>query len=222
MTVFEAWAAVMGDVRAIEKNQQNTQQGFSFRGIDATMQAVGPALRSHQVMVIPTGQELKTESYQTRSGTQMKNVTVTVQYRVYGPEGDHFEGVAYGEAADVGDKAVTKAQSVALRTFLLQALMVPTGDPDPDAVSHERAVQDANPALDEANEVRGDMLKDLTDAGWTGAKLIKRFKDDYAADLLAADAKTVKAFWKALAAEARAQDADAVGAVGTPVEQETK
>jgi hypothetical protein len=155
--VWESWAAVMADVRAIEKNQQNTQQGFSFRGIDATMQAVGPVLRTHSVMVVPTGQDLRTETYQTRSGTQMKNVTVTVRYTVYGPAGDHFDGVAYGEAADVGDKAVTKAQSVALRTFLLQSLMVPTGDPDPDSSSHERAVYeppapqrtDMDDALDE-------------------------------------------------------------------------
>ena len=156
MNVFQAWAAVMADVRAIAKDDSNQQQGFKFRGIDATMQAVGPALRTHSVMVIPTGQELKTETYQTRSGTQMKNVTVTVRYTVFGPEGDHFEGVAYGEAADVGDKAVTKAQSVALRTFLLQSLMVPTGDPDPDATSHERAVAAPRTELDDALDELGD------------------------------------------------------------------
>lgn len=145
-TVWESWAAVMADVRSISKDDNNPQQGFKFRGIDATMQAVGPVLRTHSVMVVPTGQDLRTETYQTRSGTQMKNVTVTVRYTVYGPAGDHFEGVAYGEAADVGDKAVTKAQSVALRTFLLQSLMVPTGDPDPDADSHERSIPEPEPA----------------------------------------------------------------------------
>jgi hypothetical protein len=162
--VYEAWGAVMQSVRAIEKNDNNSQQGFKFRGIDATMQAVGPAFREHGVMVVPVGEDLRTESYQTRSGTQMKNVTVTVRYRVYGPAGDHFEGVAYGEAADVGDKAVTKAQSVALRTFLLQSLMVPTGDSDPDAASHERAVAAPPPPrtpLDDALDELGDTCAGL-------------------------------------------------------------
>jgi hypothetical protein len=38
-----------------------------------------------------------------------------------------------GEAADAGDKATSKAHSVAYRTCLLQALSIPTHEPDPDA-----------------------------------------------------------------------------------------
>ncbi|NKU87713.1 hypothetical protein GS884_09095 [Rhodococcus hoagii] len=58
---------------------------------------------------------------------------------MFGPAGDSFSGSAYGEAADAGDKAVSKAQSVAYRTFLLQGLTVPTEERDPDADVHERA-----------------------------------------------------------------------------------
>lgn len=159
--VYEAWSAVMQSVRAIAKDDKNTQQGFNFRGIDATMQAVGPALREHGVFVVPSGQEIRAESYATRSGTQMKNVTVTVQYTVFGPAGDTFSGLAYGEAADVGDKAVTKAQSVALRTFLLQSLMVPTGDPDPDAVSHERVAARPASEMDTVLAELGDVCAAL-------------------------------------------------------------
>jgi hypothetical protein len=129
VTVHEAFAAVMADVKAIEKADRNTApgQGFLFRGIDAVMQAVGPALRTHKVFIIPTASDMASETYETSKGKAMRNVTVTMKYTVYGPDGDWFEGAAFGEAADVGDKAVTKAQSVAYRTFLLQALTVPTG-----------------------------------------------------------------------------------------------
>lgn len=158
--VYEAFGAVMADVRAIEKGDRNQQQGFNFRGIDAVMQVVGPVLRTHGVFIIPTGQELKSETYQTKSNTTMRNVTVTMRFRVYGPSGDSFDGVSFGEAADAGDKAVTKAQSVAYRTFLLQALSVPTGDVDPDAHVHERAVHQepppSDPAMDAALEELGD------------------------------------------------------------------
>jgi hypothetical protein len=40
---------------------------------------------------------------------------------------------------DSGDKAVPKAMSVAFRTALLQALALPTDEPDPDASTYERA-----------------------------------------------------------------------------------
>lgn len=138
-TVYEAFSTVMGQVQGIRKGDRNNQQGFNFRGIDAVLNAVGPALREHGVVIVPQARNIEAERYQTAKGGQMKNVTVEMQYTVYGPEGDSFDGSAFGEAADAGDKAVSKAQSVAYRTFLLQSLTVPTDEPDPDASSHERS-----------------------------------------------------------------------------------
>lgn len=204
--VYEAFAAVMASVVAIDKGQHNTQQGFAYRGIDQVMQAVGPALRAHGVFIIPTGTELKSETYQTKSNTTMRNVTVTMQFRVYGPGGDYFDGVSFGEAADVGDKAVTKAQSVAYRTFLLQALTVPTGDPDPDSSMHERAVPAAPKS--EADIAREELLETCEALGWTGPKLARRFNDDYGKDIRTADAGTVRGFKAALVSEAESQDAE--------------
>jgi hypothetical protein len=38
---------------------------------------------------------------------------------------------------DSGDKAAAKAHSIALRTFLLQVLALPTDEPDPDSFTYE-------------------------------------------------------------------------------------
>lgn len=150
-TVFEAWSKVMGAVQTIEKSERNRDQGFNFRGIDTVVNAVGPVLREHQVIVIPTAEEITTERYTTAKGTAMKSATVLMRYTVYGPTGDSLSGVAYGEAADSGDKAVSKAQSVAYRVFLLQGLTIPTNEPDPDSSSHDRAAfnPEAQTARDE-------------------------------------------------------------------------
>jgi hypothetical protein len=137
-TVIEALSAVMADVQAIKKDDRNTQQNYSFRGIDAVVNAVGPALRAHGVVVVPIAVELASEHYTTGKGTQMKGVTLTVTFRFYGPAGDYIDATACGESSDSGDKAVPKAHSVAFRTLLLQALCIPTDEPDPDAESHER------------------------------------------------------------------------------------
>ncbi len=138
-TIHEAMQRVMNDVQSIAKADRNQQQNFSFRGIDAVMQAFGPAFREHGITCVPCRVEHGSETYTTSKGTQMRDVTVTVGYRFYGPAGDSIEAEVAGEAADAGDKATPKAMSVAFRTLLLQAFCVPTGDPDPDASSHERA-----------------------------------------------------------------------------------
>ena len=144
-TVYEAFTAVMGKVQGIGKGERNQQQGFNFRGIDSVMNAVGPALREFGVTIIPSAESIEVERYTSKAGAQMKNTTVRMRYTVFGPKGDSFAGSAYGEAADSGDKSVSKAQSVAYRTFLLQGLTVPTSEPDPDAEVHERSEVQPDP-----------------------------------------------------------------------------
>lgn len=137
-SVYAAWSAVMADVQGIAKKDRNEQQKFLFRGIDAVMNAVGPALRNHGVIVVPTHVEKLMRDAKTTGGKETRECLVTVTYRVTGPAGDWFEGQAPGESLDSGDKATPKAMSVAYRTFLLQALTIPTDEPDPDSHTFER------------------------------------------------------------------------------------
>lgn len=143
LTVQQAWAAVMAEVRELAKGDRNASQGFNFRGVDAVMNAVGPALRRHGVSVVPTAVTHTAEEVTTSKGARMRNVTVVVSYAINGPAGDTMPGAAAGEAADSGDKATPKAMSVAYRTFLLQSLTLPTHDTDPDAESYERGAAPA-------------------------------------------------------------------------------
>lgn len=138
VTVHQALSKVMGDVQAVKKDSKNQAQRFNFRGIDAVMNAVGPALRKHGVTIIPEDVEVHRSNGVTASGKQTAEVVVKVTYRVYGPAGDSIHGKVAAEAMDFGDKAIAKAMSVAYRTFLLQALTIPTDDPDPDIESYER------------------------------------------------------------------------------------
>jgi transglutaminase-like putative cysteine protease len=129
----------MEDVRAVRKGDRNTQQNYQFRGIDAVMNAVGPALRSHGVVVVPMLEEVHYRDVQTSTGKASRECTVTVRYRFHGPAGDFIDCVTPGESMDFGDKGAPKAMSVAYRIALLQALCLPTDDQDPDSQSYERA-----------------------------------------------------------------------------------
>lgn len=137
--IQEALAAVMGAVRAVGKNDRNEAQRFNFRGVDAVVNAVGPALRDHGVIVSPDLVDYASDSYTTKNGAVMRSVTVHVRYTFTGPAGDQLVCSVLGEASDAGDKAVPKAMSVAFRTALLQALCLPTDEGDPDMESHERS-----------------------------------------------------------------------------------
>nr|DAE22501.1 MAG TPA: ERF superfamily protein [Siphoviridae sp. ctUWs1] len=139
-TVHQALNKVMGDVQAVKKDSKNQAQRFNFRGIDAVMNAVGPALRKHGVTILPEDVDVHRSNGTTANGKQTAEVVVKATYRVYGPGGDSIHGKVAAEAMDFGDKAIAKAMSVAYRTFLLQALTIPTDDPDPDGESFERGV----------------------------------------------------------------------------------
>jgi hypothetical protein len=143
--VHELWSRVMEDVRSVAKGDFNEDQGFKFRGVDAVVNAVGPALRAHKVHIRPRRIISQTATeYTTKRGSRMVNRVVHVEWEVTGPQGDTFVGESMGEAADAGDKSLSKAQSVAYRMYLLQALAIPTGDRDPDADAHERDTPAAN------------------------------------------------------------------------------
>lgn len=128
----------MADVQAVKKDSKNQAQSFNFRGVDAVMNAVGPALRKHGVTILPEDVDVHRSNGTTASGKQVAEVVVKVIYRVYGPAGDSIHGKVAAEAMDFGDKAIAKAMSVAYRTFLLQALTIPADEPDPDWESFER------------------------------------------------------------------------------------
>lgn len=181
-TVIEAWSAVMRDVQAISKDERNQAQKFNFRGIDAVMNAVGPVLRAHGVIVLPSALELKSVSYQTDKGSSMHRASVHMQYTIYGPEGDALIGSAWGEAADSGDKAVSKATSVAYRTFLLQGLTVPTDEPDPDAESHNMATIPQTSA-----EIAKAHLRTLMKSKEHGMEIVRWFDEQGYGDLMKSD-----------------------------------
>lgn len=150
MKVHEALVSVMEDVRSVGKTDRNTHQNYNFRGIDAVTNAVAQPLRKHGVVVMPRVMDVKAENVSVgRNNTQMRSVTVIVEYTFIGPEGDSLVAVSVGEAMDSGDKAVPKAMSVALRTCLLQSLMLPTDEPDPDTYSYELTHASFDPSTPE-------------------------------------------------------------------------
>jgi ERF superfamily protein len=111
VTVFVAWARVMRDVEAVGKNSQYNAAGtrYNFRGVDAMINAFGPACRRHGVIVMPTAVQAEHGDATTSNGKATRETTVVVSWRIYGPNGDHMDGASAGESLDSSDKGTAKA-----------------------------------------------------------------------------------------------------------------
>ena len=136
-TAREVILAVMNEVQAVAKRDRNSAQGFNFRGIDAVVNKVGPALRTAGGFILPEIKEATHSTAVTAKGSAINVCHLTVQFGIYGLDGEPIVGSVQAEAFDSGDKATAKAMSVALRTFLLQVLALPTDEPDPDSFTYE-------------------------------------------------------------------------------------
>ena len=137
MNIYESICAVMSDVGAIGKNTKNIQQGFMFRGIDAVMNALQPAMLKNHIFVVPEVLEQTREERQTAKGGTLLYSILRMKYTFYAEDGSSVSAVVIGEGMDSGDKASNKAMSIAFKYACFQVFCIPTEEmKDPDAECH--------------------------------------------------------------------------------------
>lgn len=112
---------------------------YKFRKFDDTAAAIGKAFRDYGVFVQVQTLNHRTESYEkpysSGSGTvRWTDAYVSVRYVFTSLEdGSELTVESYGQGKDSSDKATAKAMTMALKTALTQAFMIPTDEPDPDS-----------------------------------------------------------------------------------------
>ena len=173
MNIFQTINAVMADVGAVGKTSRNAQQGFMFRGIDAVMNAINPALVKNKCFVVPEILEQTREERQTSKGGLLIYSICKVKYTFYAEDGSFITAVVIGEGMDSGDKATNKAMSIAFKYACFQVFCIPTEEMvDPDAETHEvKAEPKTEP---KAEQVEGKVVISAVQA----KALISRCKKD--------------------------------------------
>ena len=140
--IYQTIDAVMSEIGAVGKTSKNTQQGFMFRGIDAVMNAINPALVKHHLFIVPEVIDQKREERTTSKGNALIYSIVTVKYTFYAEDGSSVSAVVIGEGMDSGDKATNKAMSIAFKYACFQVFCIPTEEMvDPDQDSHEVKIE---------------------------------------------------------------------------------
>lgn len=158
--IYKAIGEVMKDVGAVGKDSKNPQQGYRYRGIDAVMNALQPAMIKHGIFVVPSVMEEHREERQTSRGGLLIYSVLKIKYTFYAEDGTSIEAIVVGEGMDSGDKATNKALSVGFKYACFQVFCIPTEEmidpevdspePKPKMISTEHAEEIKN-ALQETD-----------------------------------------------------------------------
>jgi ERF superfamily len=166
--IYGLMSSVMQEIKAVPKDGMNRQQGFAYRSIEATIEAVHRALTKFQVIVLPEVIESEHEVVHVGAKqTAMRRVRIRVAYTYMAPDGSMVMTVSEGEGMDSGDKATSKALSMCFKYALFQTFAIPTGDPDPDGATF--TLQATLPQL--SDETKGEIKSLAEERNITGADL---------------------------------------------------
>lgn len=141
-TVIEALSSVAAELPAIGKDETHAQ-GFSYRSIEGIMRTAGSVLQRHGIVVTPNVRHRDVEQIGVGRDKVWRLVSLEVRFRFYGPRGDYVDAVTVGEGFDPGDKAASKAHTMAYKTALIEVLQIADGD-DAERDHHPDAAQGGN------------------------------------------------------------------------------
>lgn len=160
--VYHALATAAGEMKAIPKDQRNTQQNFDYRSIEAIVGHAKPLLRDEGLAIIPTGFELiQTEQVQSSGGSRGWRTIVRGHWLITHSDGSSVEASMLGEAVDYGDKSASKAVQMAYKYLLTQLLGI--GSEDPDGYSPEMVVEEPPVDLSGLIKVKVAIFKEWDD-----------------------------------------------------------
>ena len=115
------------------RTSKNEKQNYNFRGIDAVMNALHPAMVKNRIFVVPEVLEQQREERQSKNGKLIYSIC-KIKYTFFADDGSGISATVIGEGMDSGDKATNKAMSVAFKYACFQVFCIPTEDmTDPDA-----------------------------------------------------------------------------------------
>ena len=178
MNIYEAISRCMEEIGAVGKDAVNKQQGFKYRGIDAVMNAINPALTKNHVFIVAEVLDQSREERTTKSGGALIYSVCRIKYTFYAEDGSCIEAVTVGEGMDSGDKATNKAMAIAFKYACFQVFCIPTEEmKDPDEETQDPAKPQFNPATPE-------QLRKLNEFIMAYAGMCKNTKESDVTDML--------------------------------------
>ena len=138
---------VMAECSQIPKNGVNDFHHYKYATSADVLEKVNSALVKHKLASVVTPEVLQASEVLNSKGNAEQRVTVRVAITLVDAEsGESVLLVGLGSGQDVGDKAVMKAQTAAIKYAYLMSLAISTND-DPEADSRtDEGMQDMSRA----------------------------------------------------------------------------
>ena len=125
----------MAECSQIRKNGLNEFHHYKYATSADVLEKVNSALVKHKLASVVTPEVLQVSEVLNSKGNTEQRVTVRVSITLVDAEsGESMLLVGLGSGQDVGDKAVMKAQTAAIKYAYLMSLAISTND-DPEADS---------------------------------------------------------------------------------------
>src|SRR5574344_1084641 len=125
----------MAECSQIPKNGVNDFHHYKYATSADVLEKVNSALVKHKLASVVTPEVLQASEVLNSKGNAEQRVTVKVTITLVDAEsGESVLLVGLGSGQDVGDKAVMKAQTAAIKYAYLMSLAISTND-DPEADS---------------------------------------------------------------------------------------
>lgn len=143
-SLYRKIAAVAGAIDRVGKDGYNPQLKYKYATPATIMEAVKPLLAEHRLAIVPMINAVIKEptGSKTQSGAEKVITRVEMSYVILdGETGESLSCAWVGEGEDWSDKGIAKAQTIALRTFLIQLFQIPSGDEEIDPDAAQKPVQ---------------------------------------------------------------------------------
>ena len=134
--IAKKFVEVMRECSHVAKNGTNDFHKYKYATASDVLEKVNAALTKHGIASVVTPSLLSMQEITTAKGNTERLATVEVTVTLIDSEsGESFTIKGLGSGQDPSDKAIAKAQTMALKCCYLNSLAIATSD-DPEADRH--------------------------------------------------------------------------------------
>ena len=157
--IAKKFVEVMRDCSHVAKNGTNSFHQYKYATAADVLEKVNASLTKHNLASVVTPSLLSVQEVSTAKGNIERLATVEVSVMLIDSEsGESLTLKGLGSGQDAGDKALAKAQTMALKYCYLSSLAIATGD-DPEADSKTDDAMHFRPPLETPAQIDNSVTR---------------------------------------------------------------